>query len=70
MAVILDRFEGDVAVLLEGTQTREVPKSTLSKEVQEGDIVFLDIDGVWKKNTEETKDRKAKIAKKMDALWE
>lgn len=69
MAVILDRFEGDIAVLLEGTQTREVPKSTLSEEIQEGDVVFLDIDDVWKKNTEETKDRKAKIAKKMDVLW-
>nr|WP_294681668.1 DUF3006 domain-containing protein [uncultured Anaerotignum sp.] len=70
MAVILDRFEGDIAVLLEGTQTREVPKSTLSKEIKEGDVVFLDINGVWKKNAEETKERKAKIAKKMDALWE
>ena len=70
MTVILDRFEGDSAVLLEGRQTKVVSQKALAQGIQEGDVVFLATDGIWKKSTEETEERKRSIAKKMDALWE
>lgn len=69
MLVIVDRLEGDYAVLLEGNQTREIPQKSLSEEIREGDVVFLDTDGIWKKDEAATENRKSQIAKKMDALW-
>ena len=70
MTLIVDRFEGQTAVLLEGYQTREVPKTALAEGIREGDAVFLDKDGIWRKDIEETESRKAEIAKKMRAVWE
>ena len=67
MLIIVDRFEGDYVVLLEENQTRDVPKQALARE---GDVVFPDTDGIWKKDTAATDKRKSQIAKKMDALWE
>ena len=70
MLIIVDRFEGDYAVLLEENQTRDVPKQALAADIREGDVVFPDTDGIWKKDTAATEKRKSQIAKKMDALWE
>ena len=70
MLIIVDRFEGDYAVLLEENQTRDVPKQALAADIREGDVVFPDTDGIWKKDAAATKKRKSQIAKKMDALWE
>lgn len=70
MLIIVDRFEGDYAVLLEGSQTKEVLKRSLAAGIREGDVVFLDTDGIWKKDETATEMRKSQIAKKMDALWE
>ena len=49
MLIIVDRFEGDYAVLLEENQTRDVPKQALAADIREGDVVFPDTDGIWKK---------------------
>ena len=40
MLIIVDRFEGDYAVLLEENQTRDVPKQALAADIREGDVVF------------------------------
>ena len=34
MLIIVDRFEGDYAVLLEENQTRDVPKQASGKRIQ------------------------------------
>ena len=70
MLIIVERFEGDHAVLLEENQTREVPRQALAADIREGDAVFPDTDGIWNKDAAATEKRKAQIAKKMDALWE
>ena len=70
MLIIVDRLEGDYAVLLEENQTREVPRQALAADIREGDAVFPDTDGIWKKDAAATEKRKSQIAKKMDALWE
>ena len=44
MLIIVDRFEGDYAVLLEENQTRDVPKQALAADIREGDVVFPDME--------------------------
>lgn len=70
MAHIVDRFEGDYAILLEGDVALEVLKAALAEGIAEGDAVSLGEDGIWRKDTAETEERKERIAKKMKALWE
>ncbi|MBQ7758611.1 DUF3006 domain-containing protein [Anaerotignum sp.] len=70
MAHIVDRFEGDYAILLEGDAALEVVKAALAEGIAEGDAVSLGEDGIWRKDTAETEERKERIAKKMKALWE
>ena len=59
MLIIVDRFEGDYAVLLEENQTREVPRQALAADIREGDAVFPDTDGIWKRMQRQ---RKKKIS--------
>lgn len=70
MAYIVDRFEGEYAILLNGDAAEEVLKSALAEGIGEGDAVSLGKDGIWQKDAAETEERKARIAKKMSALWE
>lgn len=70
MAQIIDRFEGEYAILLEGNVVLEVRKTDLAEGIAEGDAVFLGENGIWQKDAAETKDRQERIAKKMNALWE
>lgn len=69
MAYIVDRLEGEAAVLLNQDTVLEVQKNDLAEDVREGDAVFLK-DGVWQKDESETAERKKWIEKKMNALWE
>ena len=55
MLIIVDRFEGDYAVLLEENQTRDVPKQALAADIREGDVVFPDTDGNGKKKISDSK---------------
>ena len=70
MAQIVDRFEGEYAILLDGDAVLEVRLTDLAEGIAEGDVVFLGEDGIWQKDAVETKDRQERIAKKMNALWE
>ena len=70
MAQIIDRFEGEYAILLKGDAVLEVRKTDLAEGIAEGDAVFLGEDGIWQKDAAETKDRQERIAKKMNPLWE
>lgn len=70
MGFIVDRMEGEIAVLLMGETVQEVRKDRLAEGIAEGDAVFLGEDGLWQKDTVETENRKTRIEKKMNALWE
>ncbi len=70
MAQIVDRFEGEYAILLEGDAVLEVRKTDLAEGIAEGDAVSLGKDGIWQKDAAGTKDRQEHIAKRMNALWE
>jgi hypothetical protein len=66
---IVDRFEGDIAVVEIEGKTHDFPKSLFPSEVKPGDIVVVDEEHIHidKKQTEE---RKKDINKLMDELWE
>lgn len=66
---IIDRFEGEYAVLEKAKGgTTDIPKSELP-DVSEGDIVIFE-DGTYRVDEEETKKRKELIAEKMRKLFE
>lgn len=69
MKGILDRFEGELAVL--ETQERKIimiPRSRLPEGVCEGDVIYEE-NGVYGVDLEETKHRKAEINELMQGLW-
>lgn len=64
MKFIIDRFEGDFAVVeLENKTLANMPKILLPSSVQEGDVIEIIVN---KKHTEE---RKENIKKLMDEVW-
>lgn len=64
MKVIIDRFEGDYAVVeTEDKIMVNLPK-LLIPGAKEGDVISISID------EEETKKRKDNISKLMDDLWQ
>lgn len=69
MKCILDRFEGDLAVL--ETQERKIimiQRSVLPEGVCEGDVIYEE-NGVYRVDSEETKRRKAEINELLKGLW-
>ena len=71
MRYIVDRFEGEYAVLLdEAEQIMNVPKVSFAEDIREGDVVFLEEDGIYRKDIGKTTERKERIEKLMDILWE
>lgn len=69
MKYIIDRFEGEFAVLeKEEGGTFDVPKSEII-DAKEGDVVIFD-NGIYTVDKEETKKRKELIAEKIKRLFE
>jgi len=65
LKIIIDRFEGDYAVVeIENGTTVDMPKVLIPKEAKEGDVLEILI------NQEETKTRREKIEDLMKELWE
>lgn len=70
MQGIIDRFEGDYAVVeFEGKEMKNVPKNELPVEIKEGDVIVL-INGKYQVNQEETLKRKMDIKKLTENMWE
>lgn len=69
MKGIIDRFEGDYAVVeFEGRQMKDIPKKQVALEAKEGDVIVL-VDGKYQVDQEETQRRKAEIAKLTEDMW-
>ncbi|WP_211750274.1 DUF3006 domain-containing protein [Paenibacillus sp. Marseille-Q4541] len=69
MQGIVDRFEGDYAIIEIDGKTRDVAKSIVNSSVKVGDVVTL-VDGIWKPNLTETEEREKQIKHLMDDVWE
>ena len=61
--LIIDRFEGDYAVIEVNDEFINIPKSTIPKEAKEGDVLRFIID------SDETAKRKQRITGLMDKLF-
>lgn len=70
MKMIIDRFEGKYAVCeMENLEMKDIEISKLPKNAKEGDVLIVTGDEI-KIDEEETKNRRKKIKKLMDDLWE
>lgn len=69
MIGIIDRFEGDFAVVeLENEEMINIKRKDLPQEANEGDV--LDINHKITINYEKTRERKDKIKSMTEDLWE
>ncbi len=63
---VIDRFEGNMAVIEYNGRTFDLPRNLLPKEAKEGDVlkILINVD------REETEKRREKIENLMDELFE
>lgn len=66
--LILERFEGDTAVIENGEDRLEVERRLVSAGAKEGDVLKLE-NGKYFPDKEETIKRREKIIKLQDSLW-
>lgn len=69
MKGIIDRFEGNFAVIEIGVATSSVNKSFVDSAAKEGDVVTL-VDGVWQVDADATAERSKHMKSLMDSVWE
>jgi hypothetical protein len=66
---VIDRFEGELAVIELGEGTRDYPRSLLPKKAKPGDSVIIE-DGAIRLDEAGTKKRKKEIDQLMEDLFE
>jgi hypothetical protein len=67
---IIDRIEGDLAVVECNSEMINIPLSKLPKDITTGDVIVFMDNGSVKKDNVETSKRKEKINKLIDELFE
>lgn len=67
--IILERFEGDYAVIEVDGEMIDVEKDLVNECAKEGDVLKL-VDGIYYKDLEGTEKRKQYIADKFKNMWE
>ena len=67
---IIDRFEGDLAVVEFGEVMEDIPKSRLPEPIKSGDVLWFYEDGRVEVDAEEKERLSKEIDKLMDELWE
>jgi Protein of unknown function (DUF3006) len=67
---IVDRIEGETAVVECNEKIVDIPLTRLPKDVKAGDVLVFQEDGSYTISEEDTKDRKETIKKLMNELWE
>jgi len=70
MKLIIDRFEGDFAVCeTEDRKMINIKRSLLPGDAKEGDVIIRTSDG-YRIDKDETAERKKRISKLIDDIWE
>ncbi len=65
MKIIIDRFEGNFAIVeLDDKRIIDMPKELVPEEAKEGDVLEIQI------SQEKTEELKEKIEKEVEGLWE
>lgn len=67
--LIIDRFEGDYALLEDNDNHYEIKKSELPENCREGDVITSK-DGMYIVDTEQTNQRREAIKRLQRSLWE
>lgn len=67
--IVLERFEGDTAVLEVDGKLKNVPKAMLKGEIKEGTVLILK-DNMYLPDSSATKNRREKIAALQEDLFE
>lgn len=66
--LILEKFEGDTAIIENGDGRLEVERKLVSADAREGDVLKLE-NGRYFPDKEETVKRREKIIKLQNSLW-
>lgn len=66
--IILDRFEGDQAVLETDDGVRSVPRDCVLADAAEGDVLMLQADGHYVPDAEATADRRQRLQARFQRL--
>lgn len=66
--LILDRFEGDTAVIENGDERIETARENVSADVREGDVL-VEKDGKYFPDKEGTERRRKKLTELQNSLW-
>ena len=66
---IIDRFEGELAVIEINNSTIDVPKSKLPATAKEGDVLIIEDDN-YTIDKDETAKRRREVQDLMDKLFE
>ena len=70
MKGIIDRFEGDYAVVeWDGRQMKDIPRRDLPAGLKEGDVIRV-LDGEYVFDKQETERIKRETTTMFDKLWE
>ncbi|HBQ25586.1 MAG TPA: DUF3006 domain-containing protein [Syntrophomonas sp.] len=69
MRAVIDRFEGELAVMEFEDGCKNIPRQVLPTEAREGDVLVFQ-DEQWRVDVEATGKRKEKIEKLAEELWE
>jgi hydrogenase maturation factor len=67
---VIDRFEGELAVIEFGDKARDISRSLLPINAKAGDSVVIDEDGSIRVDQADTKKRMKEIDELMDELFE
>ncbi|WP_031424844.1 DUF3006 domain-containing protein [Exiguobacterium sp. NG55] len=67
---IIDRFEGDLAVVEFGEVMEDIPKSRLPESTQSGDVLWFYEDGRIEVDVEKKQRLSEEIDDLMNELWE
>lgn len=69
--MIIDRFEGNYAVCEHPDKTHlNIPRDLLPPNAKEGDCLVINPDGNYHIDADTTKERRERIRKKMNRLFE
>ena len=69
MTLIIDRFEGDFAVVeVDGKKMRDIPKQDIPQSAKEGDVLKL-VSGKYEVDFEETKRLRVEVEQMMKDMW-
>ncbi len=67
--LIIDRFEGDYAIVEDGDKHIKIERNNLPLDAKESDVLIL-IDGKYIIDIKQTKKIKEEIIKLQNSLWE